>query len=133
MTNYRSSKLIERYKDAVFELQTALQSNLENNAMQIKNNHTFVVDNVGETTPFDWYHARFNVDFKLQKLANGANVAANDHFGIVNSAYSLIKRFNVKMNGVDVYDCSDANQATNIKKSFGIFKWLFSVKKSRHK
>ena len=27
----------------------------------------------------------------------------------------LLKKLNVKMNGVDVYDCSDANQAANIK------------------
>lgn len=27
----------------------------------------------------------------------------------------LFKKLNVKMNGVDVYDCSEANQATNIK------------------
>lgn len=115
MTNYRNSKFIERYEDVVFELETALNSNIANNAYQTKTNHRFVVDNSGETTPFDWYHARFNVDINLEKLADGADVAADDHNGIVNSAYSLIKKMNVKMNGVDVYDCSEANQATNIK------------------
>ena len=115
MNKYRKSKLIERYEDVVFELETALNSNPENNAHQTKTNHRFVVDNSGETTPFDWYHARFNVDINLEKLADGADVADNDHNGIVNSAYSLIKKLNVKMNGVDVYDCSEANQATNIK------------------
>ena len=35
MTDYRNSKLIERYEDVVFELETALQSNYANN--QIKN------------------------------------------------------------------------------------------------
>ena len=115
MTNYRKSKLIERYEDVVFELDTALISNLANNAHQKKEGHRFIVDNSGESTPFDWYHARFNVDIKLEKLADGANVAADDHNGIVNSAYSLIKKLNVKMNGVDVYECSEANQATNIK------------------
>ena len=115
MTNYRNSKLIERYEDVVFKLDTALISNLANNAHQKKEGHCFVVDNSGESTPFDWYHARFNVDIKLEKLADGADVAADDHNGIVNSAYSLIKKLNVKMNGVDVYECSEANQATNIK------------------
>ena len=115
MTNYRKSKLIERYKDVVFELDTALISNIANNAHQKKEGHRFIVDNSGESTPFDWYHARFNVDINLEKLADGGDVAANDHNGIVNSAYSLIKKLNVKMNGVDVYECSEANQATNIK------------------
>ena len=113
MTDYRNSKLIERYEDVVFELETALQSNFANN--QIKTNHRFVVDNSGESTPFDWYNARFNVNFILKKLADGTNIADGDNNGIVNSSSALIKKMNVKMNGVDVYDCSEANQATNIK------------------
>ena len=115
MTNYRKSKLIERYEDVVIELETALNVNPANNASQTKNNHRFVVDNSGESTPFDWYHARFNMNITLEQKAAGANVADADQMGIVNSASALIKKLNVKMNGVDVYDCTDANQATNIK------------------
>ena len=115
MTDYRNSKLIERYEDVVFELETALQTNLANDAHQTKTNHRFVVDNSGESTPFDWYNARFNVTFILRRLADGANIAVGDNNGIVNSSFALIKKMNVKMNGVDVYDCSEANQATNIK------------------
>ena len=63
----------------------------------------------------DWYHARFNVDFKLQLLADGGNVAANVRTGIVNSAFSLINNLNVSMNGASVYDCPEVNHATNIK------------------
>ena len=36
MAKYRKSKLIERYEDVVFELDTALISNLANNAHQKK-------------------------------------------------------------------------------------------------
>ena len=114
MTSYRNPDLIERYEDVVFELDTALVTVVANNAHQKKTGYRFVVDNSGESTPFDWYHARFNVDFKVNKLAGG-NIAADDHNGMVNSAFSLIKKLNVKMNGVDVYDCSHANHATNIK------------------
>ena len=102
---------MERYEDVIFEV----DSNLiipANGSRQKKDNHTFSIDNSGELPPLDWYNARFNVDFKLQQLAWG-NIAAND--GIVNSAFSLIKNFIVKINGVTVYDYSDANQATNIK------------------
>ena len=116
MTSYRNPDLIERYEDVVFELETALITVVADNAHQKKTGYRFVVDNSGESTPFDWYQARLNVDFQVNKLAGGgANIAANDHNGIVNSAFSLIKKLNVKMNGVDVYDCTDANQATNIK------------------
>ena len=66
MTNYRNSKLIERYEDVVFELETALNATVANNASQTKTNHRFVVDNSGESTPFDWYNARFNVDINFR-------------------------------------------------------------------
>ena len=115
MTDYRNSKLIERYEDVVFELETALNTVIANDAHQIKTNHRFVVDNSGESTPFDWYNARFNVTLILKKLADGSNIAIGDNNGIVNSSSALIKKLNVKMNGVDVYDCSEANQVTNIK------------------
>ena len=41
MTNYRNSKLIERYEDVVFELETALNVNVANGARQKKDNHRF--------------------------------------------------------------------------------------------
>ena len=114
MTNYRNPKYIERYEDVVFELDTALVT--PNGGLhQTKTNHTIVVDGSGEITPFDWYHARFNVNFKLQLLADGGNVGASAQSGIVNSVFSLINKVDVKMNGISVYDCSDVNHATNIK------------------
>ena len=115
MTNYRNPKYLERYEDVVYELDTALNLNIGNNASQKKEGYRFVADNSGETTPLDWYHARFNVDFKLVLMANGGDIAVNDHNGMVNSAHSLIKKLLVKMNGIDVYTCSEANHATNIK------------------
>ena len=66
-------------------------------------------------TPFDWYNARLGISFKVNKLADGANIAGNDHNGIVNSIHSFIKNFDVKMNGKKVYDCNDANHCVNIK------------------
>ena len=116
MTNYRNPKLVERYEDVVFELDTPLVSNTDATIVQKKDGYKFYVNNSGEETPFDWYNARFNVNFKLLKLAgNNAVVAAADRNGIVNSASSLIKKIIVKMNGINVYECSDANQVTNIK------------------
>ena len=48
-------------------------------------------------------------------LANGGNIAVADHNGIVNGSYSLLKHFDIKLNGKKVYDCKDANHAVNIK------------------
>ena len=66
---FRNSSYIERYEDVVFELETPL--------------NTVVANNTGEVTPFDWYNSRIVVDFKVNKLADGANIAAADHNGIV--------------------------------------------------
>lgn len=66
-------------------------------------------------TPFDWYNARISVGFKVNQLEDGANIALNDHNGIVNGSHSLINNFNLKLNGRKVYDCNDANHAVNIK------------------
>ena len=115
MSNYRESTYIERYEDVVFELETALNTVVANNAHQKKTGYRFVVDNSGEISVFDWFNSRFNVDFIVKKLADGTDIAGDDRNGMVNSSHSLINTINVKMNGVDVYECRDANQATNIK------------------
>ena len=48
-------------------------------------------------------------------LANGGNIAINDHNGILNGSYSFLKHFDVNLNGKKVYDCNDANHAVIIK------------------
>ena len=77
-----------------------------NNANQKKDGYRFVVDNSGEVTPCDWYNARISLDFKVNLLANGGNVALADHNCIVNESF---------FETLKVYDCNDANHAVNIK------------------
>ena len=115
MESYRNPKYVERYEHVVFELETPLNTVVANTRSQKKDSYRFVVDNSGEVTPFDWYNARLGISFKVNKLADGANIAANDHNGIVNSIHSFIKNFDIKLNGKKVYDCNDANHAVNIK------------------
>lgn len=91
-------------------------------AYQKKDGYRFVVYNSSEVTPFDWYNARFDVNFKVNKLADGANLAAEDHNGIVNGSHSFIQKVDVKMNGLEVYDCNNANHVVNINKML-----LFSI------
>ena len=115
MESYRNPKFVERYEDTIFELETPLNAVVGNNRSQKKDGYRFVVDNSGEVTPFDWYNARLGVSFRVNKLADGANIALNDHNGIVNSIHSFIKNFDIKLNGKKVYDCNDANHCVNIK------------------
>ena len=115
MKSFRDPKYVERYEDVVFDLETALNTAVASNANQKKDGYRFVVDNSGEVTPFDWYNARISLDFKIHLLANGGNIALEDHNGIVNGSYSFLKHFDIKLNGKNVYDCNDANHAVNIK------------------
>ena len=77
--------------------------------------YRFVVDNTGEVTPFDWYNSRILVNFKVVLAANGGNIAAADHNGIVNGSHSLINNFKINLNGRKVYDLNNANHCVNIK------------------
>ena len=115
MESFRNPKYVERYEDVIFELETPLNTVVANNRSQQKDGYRFVSDNSGEVTPFDWYNARLGISFKVNKLADGANIAGNDHNGIVNSIHSFIRNFDIKLNGKKVYDCNDANHCVNIK------------------
>ena len=115
MESFRNPKLVERFEDVIFELETPLNTVVANTRSQKKDGYRFVVDNSGEVTPFDWYNARLGISFKVNKLADGANLGPQDHNGIVNSIHSFVKNFDVKMNGKKVYDCNDANHCVNIK------------------
>ena len=116
MKSFRNPKYLERYEDVVFDLEQALDVGPANNAHQNKTGLRFIADNTGEATPFDWYNARLLVDFKVNQLANGANIDADgDNMGIVNGSSSLIEKLTILANGRDVYSCNYANHVVNIK------------------
>ena len=73
-----------------------------------------LLNNSGEITPFEWYNAQISLDFKVNFLANGRNIALVDHNGIVNGSYALLKHFDIKLNCNKVYDCNDANHALRL-------------------
>ena len=115
MKSFRNPEYLERYEDVVFDLEQTLATPA-NGAHQTKTGHRFVADNTGEATPFDWYNARFSVDFKVDQLAAGADIDADgDQMGIVNGSSSLIEKLTILANGRDVYSCNYANHVVNIK------------------
>ena len=115
MKSYRNPKYVERYEDVVFELETPLNTTVANGMSQKKEGHRFIVDSSGEITLFDWFNARLGISFKVNKMADGGNIAAEGHNGIVNGIHSFVKNFDIKLNGKKVYDCNDTNHAVNIK------------------
>ena len=115
MKSFRAPRYLERYEDVVFDTEQALAVNPNDTQYQKRDGIKIVADNTGETTPFDWYNARLSVDFKVDKLANHAALALDDHNGMVNGSNTLIKKLNVTANGRPVYDCDYANHCVNIK------------------
>ena len=116
MKSFRNPKYLERYEDVIFDLeQPIVTADPANNAAQVRApNLKFIADNTGEATPFDWYNARFSMDFKVGFLAGGT-IAVDDHNGIVNGSNSFVKKLNVLANGREVYSCNEANHVANIK------------------
>ena len=114
MKSFRNPEYLERYEDVVFDLEQTLDTAPANGAHQTKTGHRFVADNTGEATPFDWYNARFSVDFKVQ-LLDGNDFNNNLQSGIVNGSSSLIEKLSILANGRDVYSCNYANHIVNIK------------------
>ena len=116
MKSFRNPEFLERYEDVIFDLeQTLVTADPANNAAQVRApNLKFIADNTGEATPFDWYNARFSMDFKVGLLAGG-NFTFADHNGIVNGSNSFIKKLTILANGKEVYSCNEANHVANIK------------------
>ena len=135
MKSFRNPSYLERYEDVVFDLEQPLAVAPANNARQERKNLKFVADNSGEVTPFDWYNARIEMDFKVDQLDGtdftiGANInddhillarraqvvaRENDQMGIVNGANSFISKISVLANGKELYQCNYANHSVNIK------------------
>ena len=115
MNSFRNPKYLERREDVVFDLEQPLVTNPANDATQNRSNIRFVADNKEEVTPFDCYNARFSMDFKVNLLANGGDIAAADHNGIVNGSNAFIKKLTILANGREVYSCNNANHCLNIK------------------
>ena len=115
MESFRNPDFVERYEDVVFDLETPIVTTIANGASQKKKDNKFVADNSGEVSPFDWYNARIIVEFKVELLADGANITASDHNGMVNGSHFLINSLKVEINGQKIYDCDNCNRAVNIK------------------
>ena len=115
--NFRKPEFVKRYEYIYYDLETPLNSDVGNNARQIKNNYRFEVDNSSEANPIDWYNAYFEVGFKLVKTADGAgfDVATTvANRSTTTNGQTFIKEIQVECNGITVYNNTRANESANI-------------------
>ena len=112
---FDNPKYVERYEDVIFELQIPLNTVVGNGEHHKMKKFRFIVDNTGEVTVFNWNRARLSVDFKVNLLADWADITLVDHNGTLNGSHSLIRDLSVTINGKKLYDCDEANHCVNIK------------------
>ena len=111
-TAFRSSDYLQGNELVRYQLGDVIRSP-GNDQLQIKNGYKFTI-NV-RSSFYNWYNAYFEVQFQLQKLAEGAGFVAADRITVINGAHSLIKHLMIKSAGKIVYDTDNLHNVTFTK------------------
>ena len=97
---FRTSDILKRNQMTRFQLDEVIRSPANGQA-QSNNGYKFSINY--RTSFFDWYNACFEVQFQLQKLADGTTYGAERATGI-NGSHSLINQMTIKSGGIIIYD-----------------------------
>ena len=111
---FRTSENLQRYELVRFQLDDITRIPA-NNQHQDKNGYKFTIND--RSSFYDWYNAYFEVQFQLQKIANGTayTTADADRIAIINGAHSLIYQMMRKSAGKIVYDTNNLHKVTFVK------------------
>ena len=63
----------------------------------------------------NWYNAYFEVQFQLQKLADGAGYPAAGMISVINGSHSFIDHLMIKSAGKIIYDTNNLHKVTLLK------------------
>ena len=109
---FRSSEYLQRNELVRYQLDDVLR--LPVNAQhQVKNGYKFTIND--RSSFYDWYNNYFEVQFQLQKLADGTAFGGGDRAAVINGSHSLIKHLMIKSAGKIVYDTDNLHNVTFIK------------------
>ena len=109
---FRSSEYLQRNELVRYQLDDVIRLP-GNNQHQVKNGYKFTIND--RSSFYDWYNAYFEVQFQLQKLADGDGYADADRVTVINNSHSLIKHLMIKSAGKIVYDTDNLHNVTFIK------------------
>ena len=84
-----------------------------NNQHQQKNGYKFTIND--RSSFYDWYNAFFEVQFQLQKIADGSGYAAAGRATVINGSQNLIKHILIKSAGKIVYDTDNLHNVVFTK------------------
>ena len=109
---FRSSESLQRYELVRFQLDDVIRLPA-NGQHQDKNGYKFTIND--RSSFYDWYNAYFEVQFQLQKIADGTHYVVADRIAVINGAHSLILHLMIKSAGKIVYDTDNLHKVTFVK------------------
>ena len=109
--SFRTSEFLQRNELVRFQLDNVIVAP-GNNQHQEKNGYTFTIND--RSSFYDWCSAYFEVQFQVQKLADGTAYGA-DRVTVINGAHSLIAHMMIKSAGKIVYDTDNLHKVVFVK------------------
>ena len=82
---FRSSEYLQRNELVRYQLDDVIRSPGDNQH-QVKNGYKFTIND--RSSFYDWYNTYFEVQFQLQKLADGDGYADADRVTVINNSHS---------------------------------------------
>ena len=93
---FRSSEYLQRNELVRYQLDDVIHLPGDGQH-QVKNGYKFTINK--RNSFYDWYNAYFEVQFQLQKIADGGEYANADRKTVINGTHSLIKHLMIKSAG----------------------------------
>ena len=109
--SFGASEYLQRNELVRFQLDDVIRAPA-NSQHQAKNGYRFTIND--RSAFYNWYNAYFEVQFQVQKLADGSAYGA-DRITVINGAHSLINHLMIKSAGKIVYDTDNLHKVTFIK------------------
>ena len=109
---FRSSEYVQRNELVRYQLDDVLRLPAANQHQQ-KNGYKFTI--YDRSSFYDWYNAYFEVQFQVQKLADGHGYLEANRISPINGSHSLIKHLMIKSAGKIIYDTDNLHNVTFIK------------------
>ena len=104
---FRSNEYLQRNELVRFQLDDTIRAPADGQHQQ-KNGYKFTIND--RSAFYDWYNAYIEVQFQLQKLADGAGYAAGNRITVINGSHSLIKHLTIKSAGKIIYDTDNLHK-----------------------
>ena len=109
--SFRTSEFLQRNELVRFQLDDVIRAP-DNGQHQDKNGYKFTIND--GSSFYDWYNAYFEVQFQVQKLADGT-AYGGDRITVINGSHSLISHMMIKSAGKIVYDTDNLHKVVFVK------------------